>query len=215
MAIFRMWIAVDPSKWLSKGVGSRMCCFGVGLPYKIQHGEPTSPCGHLRQLPLPNPSLLRAWFYMARRRLCLLGLLQVWLVNGMALLFGCGIRQFSLAINRLGSIPKVENLYPIIKAICYAAIRCEIPKSQAIIWNSNRHTWIGRQHRISKASFDYWIIEWRSQPLLRSIRLCSCHIQFKSDMTSHNRLTELSSGAWFGIGLKMLPYRNTKSYSDR
>lgn len=48
--------------------------------------------------------------------------------NGMALLFGCVIRQFSLAINRLGSIPKVENHYPIIKAICYAAIRCEIQK---------------------------------------------------------------------------------------
>lgn len=67
-------------------------------------------------------------FYMARRRLCLLGLLQVWLVNGMALLFGCVIRQFSLAINRLGSKPKVENHYPIIKAICYTAIRCEIQK---------------------------------------------------------------------------------------
>lgn len=110
MAIFRMWIAVEPSKWLSKGVCSRMCCFGVGLPYKTQHGEATSPCGHLRQLPLPSPSLLRAWFYMARRRLCLLGLLQVWLVNGMALLFGCGIRRECCAeyLNFACNLP-VEN----------------------------------------------------------------------------------------------------------
>ena len=128
MVIFRMRTAVDSFKWLSKGVCSRMCRFSVGLPYKTQHGEPTSPCGHLRQLPLPSPSLLRAWFYMAMKQLCMLGFHQCRSANSMALLFGCGIRQFSLAINRLGSIPKVENHYPIIKAICYAAIRCEIQK---------------------------------------------------------------------------------------
>lgn len=52
----------------------------------------------------------------------MLGLLQVWLVNGMALLFGCGIRQSYLAMSDHGRIPKVKNRYPIVKAIFDSAI---------------------------------------------------------------------------------------------
>ena len=48
-----------------------------------------------------------------------------------------------------------------------------------------------------------------------SNQLCGCCIKFKSDMKLHNLLNELSSGAWFGIGLSMLPYPDMKSYSSR
>ena len=34
-------------------------------------------------------------------------------------------------------------------------------------------------------------------------------------MKLHNLLNELSSGAWFGIGLRMLQYPDMKSYSGR
>lgn len=126
MTIFRMWIAVNPSKWLSKGVCSRMCCFGVGLPYKTLHGEPTSPCGHLRQLPLPSPSLLRAWFLYGKKAVMLAGFTQNWLVNSMILLSGYSIRQSYLAMSDHGRIPKVKNRYPIVKAIFDSAIWYEI-----------------------------------------------------------------------------------------
>ena len=46
--------------------------------------------------------------------------------------------------------------------------------------------------------------------MLLAISLYSCRIKFKSDMTSHYLLTEFSIGVWLGIGLRMLPYLDTK-----